>query len=86
MGHYQNVVQTLREKDLTWGITIASKNKDLQGESYQTEWKINPLLPEGSGYSEFKGYEDEVQALEDHARALERISDEIGKKAGHRRE
>ena len=35
------------------------------GESYETEWMINPLLLEGSGYSEYKGYEDEVQALED---------------------
>jgi hypothetical protein len=33
-----------------------------------------PLLLEGSGYSEYKGYEDEVQALEDQARALEKIS------------
>jgi hypothetical protein len=27
---------------------------------------------EGSGYSEYKGYEDEVQALEDQVRALEK--------------
>jgi hypothetical protein len=34
-----------------------------------------PLLLEGSGYSEYKkGYEDEVQALEDQARALEKMS------------
>jgi hypothetical protein len=32
---------------------------------------------EGSGYSEYKGYEDEVQALEDQARALEKISYDI---------
>jgi hypothetical protein len=32
---------------------------------------------EGSGYSEYKGYEDEVQALEDQARAMEKISEEI---------
>ncbi len=74
---YQNVVHVLREKDLTEGITITSKYKDLQGESYETEWTINPLLLEGSGYSEFKGYEDQVQALEDQARALEKISEDI---------
>jgi hypothetical protein len=82
---YQNVVQTLREKDLTEGITITSRYSDLQGESYQTEWTINPLLLEGSGYSEYKGYEDEVQALEDQARALEKISEEIGEAAGRLR-
>jgi len=35
------------------------------------------MLLEGSGYAEYKGYEDEVQALEDQARALERIADDI---------
>ena len=82
---YQNVVQTLRKRGLMEGITITSRYKDLQGESYETAWTINPLLLEGSGYSEYKGYEDEVQALEDQARALEKISEEVGKAAGHLR-
>ena len=69
---YQNVVQNLRDRGLTQGITITSKYEDRNGESYETEWTINPLLLEGSGYSEYKGYEDQVQALEDQARALER--------------
>ena len=74
---YQNVVHVLREKGLTQGVTITSKYKDLQGESYQTEWTINPLLLEGSGCSDYKGYEDQVQALEDQARAMEKISEDI---------
>ncbi len=74
---YQNVVQNLRDKGLTEGITITSKYEDRNGESYETEWTINPLLLEGSGYSEYKAYEDEVQALEDQARALEKISEDI---------
>jgi hypothetical protein len=74
---YQNVVQNLREKGLTEGITITSKYEDRQGERYETEWTINPLLLEGSGYSDYKGYEDEVQAQEDQARALEKISEDI---------
>jgi hypothetical protein len=32
---------------------------------------------EGSGYSDYKGYEDEVQAQQDQARALERISEDV---------
>jgi hypothetical protein len=83
---YQNVVQTLREKGLVEGITITSKYRDLQGESYETEWTINPLLLEGSGYSEYKGYDDQVQALEDQARALEKISEYIGQAAKPRYE
>jgi hypothetical protein len=74
---YQNVVQSLRDKGLTKGITITSKYEDRNGESYETEWTINPLLLEGSGYSDYKGYEDQVQALEDQARALEKISKDL---------
>jgi hypothetical protein len=71
---YQNVVQNMREKGLIEGITITSYYEDRQGERYETAWTINPLLLEGSGYSDYKGYEDEVQALEDQARTLEKIS------------
>jgi hypothetical protein len=74
---YQNVVENLRAKGLTEGITITSRYEDRNGESYETQWTINPLLLQGSGYSEYKGYEDEVQALEDQARAMEEISEDI---------
>jgi hypothetical protein len=86
---YQNVVKNLREKGLTGGITITSHYEDRQGERYETAWTINPLLLEGSGYSDYKGYEDEVQALEDQARALEKISQDLEEVKGaidHRRE
>jgi hypothetical protein len=83
---YQNVVHNLRDKGLTEGITITSKYEDRQGESYETVWTINPLLLEGSGYSEYKGFEDQVQALEDQARALESISKVIREEMDHRRE
>ena len=74
---YQNVVQNLRDKGLTQGITITSKYEDRNGEPYETEWTINPLLLEGSWYSDYKGYEDEVQALQDQAKAMEKISEEL---------
>src|SRR5215203_4929790 len=74
---YQNVVENLRAKGLTEGITITSYYEDRQGEKYETSWTINPLLLEGNGYSDYKGYEDEVQALQDQAKALERISEDL---------
>ncbi len=83
---YQNVVQNLTAKGLMEGITITSRYEDRNGESYETAWTINPLLLEGSGYSEYKGYEDEVQALEDQARALERIAGDIRQAISHRHE
>ena len=72
---FENVLQTLKDRDLQTGITTTSYYQDLQGESYKTEWTINPLLLEGSGYFDYKNFEDQVQAAEDQARALERISE-----------
>ena len=74
---YQNVVKNLRAKGLTEGITITSHYEDRNGEPYETAWTINPLLLEGSGYSDYKGYDDEVQAVQDQARALEKIAEDI---------
>lgn len=74
---YQNVIQNMKDKGLTEGVTITSYYEDRQGERYETSWTINPLLLEGSGYSDYKGYEDEVQALQDQARALEKISQDL---------
>jgi hypothetical protein len=67
----------LRDKGLTEGITITSKYEDRHGERYETAWTINPLLLEGSGYSDYKGYKDEVQALQDQTRALQKISQDL---------
>jgi hypothetical protein len=86
---YHNVVENLRAKGLTEGIIITSHYEDRQGERYETAWTINPLLLEGSGYSDYKGYEDQVQALEDQARALEKISrdlEEVREELNRRRE
>ena len=74
---FENVLQTLKNHDLKMGITITSYYEDLQGESYETKWTINPLLLEGSGYFDYKNFEDQVQAAEDQARALERISETV---------
>lgn len=74
---YQNVVKNLKDRGLTEGITITSHYEDRQGERYETEWTINPLLLEGSGYFDYKGYEDEVHALEAQARAMEKISQDL---------
>src|SRR4051812_16570736 len=88
---YQNVVQNLRDAGLTEGITITAKYEDRNGESYETEWTINPLLLEGSGYFDYKGYEDQVQALEDQARTLQeqtkvlkKLSESIDEAINHR--
>jgi hypothetical protein len=70
----------LREKGLTEGITITSYYEDRQGEHYENTWTINPLLLKGSGYSESKGYEDEVQALEKISKGLDEIKETMNER------
>ena len=38
---------------------------------------LRAVLSDDSGYSDYKGYEDEVQALQDQARAMEKISEDL---------
>ena len=80
------MADNLRAKGLTEGITITSRYEDCNGESYETAWMINSLLSEGSGYSEYKGYEDQVQAPEDQSRALEWAAGDIRQVISHRYE
>jgi hypothetical protein len=83
---YENVVRILREKGLTQGVTITTKYKDFQGASYESQWTLNPLLLEGSGYFNFKDFEDQVHALEDQARSLRKIAEDIGEVTDRLRE
>ena len=43
-----DLVSSLREKGLKAGIVVKVRYEDLAGESYETEWKINPLIYEGN--------------------------------------
>jgi hypothetical protein len=73
---YQNVVQNLRDKGLTKASPSPRTTRTARG-SATRRVDDQPLLLEGSGYSDYKGYEDEVQALQDQARAMERISEAL---------
>lgn len=61
---YASAVEVLKEKGLKNGVTVRAKYKDLRGRPYSTEWTINPLLLEGSGYADLKEFEDLVRAAE----------------------
>jgi hypothetical protein len=41
-----NLTSSLREKGLKRGISVKVRYEDLAGESYETEWRINPLIYE----------------------------------------
>ena len=46
--HLEPLIETLRKKELHEGIRVRVSYKDLAGESYETDWEVNPLLYEGS--------------------------------------
>jgi hypothetical protein len=43
-----NLASSLREKGLRQGILVKVRYEDLAGESYETEWRINPLIYENN--------------------------------------
>ena len=48
--HIDRLMPYLRDKGLNEGIAVRVNYKDLTGEAYSTEWRINPLLFEGLRY------------------------------------
>jgi hypothetical protein len=48
--HLDRLVTYFDKKGLNEGIAVRVSYKDLTGEAYVTEWKINPLLYEGLRY------------------------------------
>jgi hypothetical protein len=48
--HIDRLIPYLEEKGLNEGIAVRVNYKDLTGEAYTTEWRINPLLYEGLRY------------------------------------
>jgi hypothetical protein len=48
--HFDRLILYLEEKGLHEGIAVKGRYKDLPGEPYATEWRINPLLYKGLRY------------------------------------
>jgi hypothetical protein len=68
---YSDAVEVLKNKGLKNGITVTVTYKDLRGKAYNTRWTINPLILEGSGYADYREFEDLVRALEKISRDIE---------------
>jgi hypothetical protein len=76
-----SLASLLKEKGLKDGIAVSTRYKDLAGESYQTQWRLNPLLYEGARIQDSKDMNDLVNAVE-------KISDDEnveGQNNGHQR-
>ncbi len=59
-----SLVPLLKEKGLEDGIAVTTRYKDLAEESYETEWKLHPLLYEGARIQPSLGMNDLVNAVE----------------------
>ncbi len=59
-----DLAPVLRKRGLEDGIRVTTRYKDLAGESYESEWTINPLLFEVGRIQTRKGMNDLVAAVE----------------------
>jgi alkaline phosphatase len=59
-----SLASLLKDKGLENGIAVTTRYKDLAEETYQTQWRLNPLLYEGARIQDSKGMNDLVNAVE----------------------
>ncbi len=60
----------LEEKELQEGITVTVTYKDLAGETYQSQWNLNPYIYRDGRYVQHKG-------VADVARGVEKLSSDL---------
>ena len=63
-GSMPALLSLLNEKGLEDGIRVTTTYKDLAGESYESEWTLNPLLFDGAPMEASRGIDDLVKAVE----------------------
>jgi hypothetical protein len=62
--HLSSLAPLLRKKGIEEGIRVKTSYKDLAGESYESEWTIDPLLFENARIERAKDMNDLVDAVE----------------------
>jgi len=58
------LVALLEKKGLEDGIRVTTRFKDLAGESYESQWTLNPLLFDGAPIETSRGMDDLMKAVE----------------------
>lgn len=67
-----SLLPLLRERGLEDGIKVTTRYKDLAGESYETEWSLNPFIYSANRFVYSRGVPDLVDAVE-------KLSGEVGR-------
>jgi hypothetical protein len=73
----ENLVSSLRERRHNEGILVKVRYEDLAGESYETEWRINPLIYEGNRHVPPQNH----QAVENLLSALGQVPENTSREA-----
>lgn len=71
---YVSLLPLLREKGLEDGITITSKYKSLTKDSYETTWKINPLLLSGAPQVARRSIDELTKAVQRISKNFDRVT------------
>ena len=72
--HLDNLLPLLREKGLERGIMVTTSYKDLAGESYETEWNLNPSVYRQGRYVQHRGMDDLVSTIAELKAAVQETS------------
>ena len=73
-GSLASLIRLFKEKGLNEGIRVKTRYEDLAGESYESEWTLNPLLFAGAPMEASLGMTDLVRAVEKIPEDAERDS------------
>ncbi len=68
------LIPFLEERGMQDGITITSRYRSLENESYKTEWTINPLLMKGKSAIPERDMNDLAKAIQELQRDFHRVT------------
>ncbi len=70
--HLDRLLPLLRKKGLEGGIMVTTHYKDLSGESYSTNWNLNPFIYAHGRYVQHRGMDDLVSTVAELKEAVEK--------------
>ena len=76
-GKLNEVIDTMKQQDLTQGIAVYINYRDLVGKVYTSEWNLNPTLYEGNRDVTSRDMVALVDTMEGVSDTLNRISDNL---------
>lgn len=77
--HLDRLLPFLQERGLEEGIKVTTRYKDLAGESYATDWNLNPFVYKNRRYVQHKTVDDLAESLEKRLDDLTRaVEDRLG--------